>query len=303
MKTASRLQPVLGVPCSPSFVDATCTTLARPGRAYPVPGPRDRRDSSDCGKFCELRCAMPTTSSAAPVSGHRRCPGTGRGGVRYSRTASRESINVRPRIGPATPRSSRRCSVPDLTQTRKLAEIPFDFVRKRVSVVIQTAGGVRLVTKGAFAQLLSVCATTADGTVLTPDVRSLLDDRHAAWTAQGIRVLAVAVRNIMSCSSSRPYEARSFIDAGVSRLAHGDISDGNLPTPSGMLRRRDAEAVQRGAGSFYAARAARDSRGRRIDGDQPIRPNYSPGINTLAPLDVSGPWRTGRHAALRGAAA
>jgi Mg2+-importing ATPase len=92
---------------------------------------------------------------------------------------------------------------PDLTQARKLAEIPFDFVRKRVSVVIRTADGVRLVTKGAFAQVLSVCATTADGTVLTPDMRSMLDDRHASWTAQGIRVLAVAVRNMNERGSYR----------------------------------------------------------------------------------------------------
>ncbi len=45
---------------------------------------------------------------------------------------------------------------PDLTQVRKLAEIPFDYRRKRVSVVFEDAAGVRLVSKGVFRHVLSV---------------------------------------------------------------------------------------------------------------------------------------------------
>ena len=41
---------------------------------------------------------------------------------------------------------------PETSRLRKRAEIPFDFVRKRVSVVVEGEGGVRLVTKAvAFA--------------------------------------------------------------------------------------------------------------------------------------------------------
>jgi Mg2+-importing ATPase len=39
---------------------------------------------------------------------------------------------------------------PDLGQARKLGEIPFDFVRKRVTVVMQAADRSRLVMKGHF---------------------------------------------------------------------------------------------------------------------------------------------------------
>jgi len=65
-----------------------------------------------------------------------------------------------------------------------------------VSVVIRTADDTRLVTKGAFAQMLSVCALTADGGALTPQLRAELERHHDAWTAQGMRVLAVAVRTV-----------------------------------------------------------------------------------------------------------
>ena len=83
---------------------------------------------------------------------------------------------------------------PELTQSRKLAEIPFDAVRKRVTIAIETGDRVRLVTKGAFHRVLDICTSTADGRPLTPDVRTELERHHDGWTAQGIRVLAVSAR-------------------------------------------------------------------------------------------------------------
>lgn len=83
---------------------------------------------------------------------------------------------------------------PDLTHTHKLAEIPFDFVRKRTTVVTETAGGARLVTKGAFEPVLGICARTADGAVLSTARRDEIEHRYEEWTGQGIRVLGVATR-------------------------------------------------------------------------------------------------------------
>ena len=85
---------------------------------------------------------------------------------------------------------------PDLARARKLGEIPFDFVRKRVSVVMQTAGAARLVVKGAFHEVLQICTATADGATLTALDRAALEQRFAEWTTKGIRVLAVAARSI-----------------------------------------------------------------------------------------------------------
>ena len=85
---------------------------------------------------------------------------------------------------------------PDLTQVRKLGEIPFDFVRKRISVVVQNADAVRLISKGAFHQVLDVCTRSADGTALSPTARTDFERRYDEWTGRGIRVLAVAARPI-----------------------------------------------------------------------------------------------------------
>lgn len=85
---------------------------------------------------------------------------------------------------------------PDLTKVRKLGEIPFDFVRKRISIVVQDTGAVRLISKGAFHQVLSICTHSADGAALSAVARAELERHYNEWTARGIRVLAVAVRPI-----------------------------------------------------------------------------------------------------------
>lgn len=89
-----------------------------------------------------------------------------------------------------------KARTPDLTHVRKLGEIPFDFVRKRVTVVAHTADGVRLMSKGAFHQVLETCTRTADDSILDPAARAQLERRYDEWTGRGIRVLAVAARPV-----------------------------------------------------------------------------------------------------------
>jgi Mg2+-importing ATPase len=86
--------------------------------------------------------------------------------------------------------AARAAPPPDVV---KVAEIPYDFVRRRLSVVVRTPDGVRLVTKGAVEQVLDVC-TTAAGRPLDAAGRDALRARVHAWSGRGIRVLAVADR-------------------------------------------------------------------------------------------------------------
>lgn len=82
----------------------------------------------------------------------------------------------------------------DVSALHKLAEIPFDFVRKRVSVVAGGPDGVRLITKGAFQTVLAACARLDGGAPLDGPARAALAERFARWSADGVRVLAVATR-------------------------------------------------------------------------------------------------------------
>ena len=79
----------------------------------------------------------------------------------------------------------------------KIDEIPYDFVRKRLSVIIDEGGGVAplMITKGAFEGVLAVCNAAAEGDASAPldDARrAALLARYVEWSGQGYRVLGVA---------------------------------------------------------------------------------------------------------------
>ncbi|MBK7538070.1 MAG: magnesium-translocating P-type ATPase [Myxococcales bacterium] len=84
----------------------------------------------------------------------------------------------------------------DLLAAQKLGEIPYDFIRKRLSVVLRDRSGIRLLTKGAFEGVLEACDYDQDGNQLTAQARAELRQRYTAWTAAGVRVLAVAQRRL-----------------------------------------------------------------------------------------------------------
>jgi Mg2+-importing ATPase len=103
---------------------------------------------------------------------------------------------------------------PALDRVRKLAEIPFDFVRKRVSVVVEERQGVRLVTKGAFRHVLEACTHLPDGTELGPEKRTSLEKLHGDWSGRGIRVLGVASRSIDRADEYRREDEQRLVFGG-----------------------------------------------------------------------------------------
>ena len=84
---------------------------------------------------------------------------------------------------------------------QKLDEVPYDFVRKRMSILVATsgAGDPVLITKGALQNVLEVCdRVQQDNSVEALDDagRSALMDRFAAWSDQGYRVLGVGQKRL-----------------------------------------------------------------------------------------------------------
>ena len=57
----------------------------------------------------------------------------------------------------------------NISNYKKIDEIPFDYDRKRMSVVIQdTDGNVRIITKGAIEEITKICTTVKDGDQIVP---------------------------------------------------------------------------------------------------------------------------------------
>lgn len=107
-----------------------------------------------------------------------------------------------------------KAQTPDLGQRCKLAEVPFDFVRKRVSVVVENEGRVQLVTKGAFLHVLEVCTRLPNGQPLDLQHRGELQRLHDGWSARGIRVLAVASKDLDHQATYGRQDERELAFAG-----------------------------------------------------------------------------------------
>ncbi len=87
----------------------------------------------------------------------------------------------------------------DVQRYRKRDEIPFDFERRRLSVVVETDGKCLLITKGAPEGLLALCSTyEVNGQLypLDPEARTKCKATYQEFSAQGYRVLAVAYRPV-----------------------------------------------------------------------------------------------------------
>lgn len=82
----------------------------------------------------------------------------------------------------------------------KIDEIPFDFERRRMSVVLERGDGAHiLICKGAIEEVFSVCANyDLDGKISPLDKRHMTqaDEAAAALNADSFRVVAVAYKEI-----------------------------------------------------------------------------------------------------------
>jgi len=76
----------------------------------------------------------------------------------------------------------------------KVDEIPFDFERRRMSVVVQN-GKTQMITKGAVEEMLTICSFAeycGEVQQLTDDIRAMILRNVKHLNEQGMRVIAVA---------------------------------------------------------------------------------------------------------------
>jgi Mg2+-importing ATPase len=83
---------------------------------------------------------------------------------------------------------------------RKVDEIPFDFNRRRMSVVVsEREDHHELITKGAVEEILSVCSRVRHGDAiepLTPELLARIREVTAELNEEGLRVVAVAAKEV-----------------------------------------------------------------------------------------------------------
>jgi Mg2+-importing ATPase len=91
----------------------------------------------------------------------------------------------------------------DLTGYEKADEIPYDFLRKRLSILVSHADTHLMVTKGALRNVLAVCSAVETGNGTIVDIASVQDtiqQHFEMFSKQGYRTLGVAYKNMASRS-------------------------------------------------------------------------------------------------------
>jgi Mg2+-importing ATPase len=97
----------------------------------------------------------------------------------------------------------------DISDYQKLDEVPYDFNRKRLSILFAKEKTHLIVTKGALKTILDVCSTveTAEGKPIDiTDQRDKIQQRAEKLGSEGFRVLGVAYRDFSSDSFSKDDE-------------------------------------------------------------------------------------------------
>ncbi|MGN6582340.1 MAG: magnesium-translocating P-type ATPase [Rhizobiaceae bacterium] len=89
----------------------------------------------------------------------------------------------------------------DLSAYAKVDEIPYDFVRKRLSVVVRRKNEAEglMICKGAVQNVLDACSSFVKASKNAPlddEARRDIERKYKAWSGDGYRVLALAIRKI-----------------------------------------------------------------------------------------------------------
>jgi Mg2+-importing ATPase len=89
----------------------------------------------------------------------------------------------------------------DLSAFKKLDEVPYDFIRKRLSILISKGDTHLMVTKGALSNVLAVCSSAemAEGRTVDIDtIKERVQQHFEEFSRKGFRTLGVAYRDTVS---------------------------------------------------------------------------------------------------------
>jgi len=102
----------------------------------------------------------------------------------------------------------------DASGYKKLREQPYDFTRKRLTIVLENDGHVMAVTKGAIVNVLGVCtsAEKSDGSIINIDqARDAIEREFESASRKGFRAIGLAYRNFDQAPTGDCEQGMTFL--------------------------------------------------------------------------------------------
>jgi len=87
----------------------------------------------------------------------------------------------------------------DLSEYQKLDEVPYDFIRKRLSILVSKGDSNLMITKGALRNVLAICSSAEidDGRIVDINVvKDLVQQRFEELSQNGFRTLGIAYKDV-----------------------------------------------------------------------------------------------------------
>lgn len=87
----------------------------------------------------------------------------------------------------------------ELENYKKINEIPFDFIRRRLSILLKENNNIKMITKGAFEEMISICSYVYNDekiSKITELQKEELNKKINSLNDKGMRAIALAVKDI-----------------------------------------------------------------------------------------------------------
>lgn len=118
--------------------------------------------------------------------------------------------------------SLRKLNPNAIENIQKLGEIPYDFIRKRLSIMISFEGKKKLISKGAFHQVAEVCSKVRMPDESLIDIDKIfpnLEDAYKKYGDEGYRTIAVCEKEIAATESISTSHESEMIFCGFILLS------------------------------------------------------------------------------------
>lgn len=149
----------------------------------------------------------------------------------------------------------------DISNVKKIGEIPFDFNRERLSVIVHDGNETIMIAKGAINSILNISSQIEihgsvkikDDTILESTLK-----HYADWSSQGIRVLGVAKKTVKLSEKYGVQDEKEMIFMGfillfdhpkadvketIDNLTHSGVSLRIITGDNKLIAMHTAEAV------------------------------------------------------------
>ncbi len=107
---------------------------------------------------------------------------------------------------------------PDVSGYEKADEVPYDFLRKRLSILVKHEGAHVMITKGTLPQVLAVCSRAETPTGDKVDIAAVTPQilqKFETLSAQGLRVIGLAYREMGTSSTISKEQEKDMVFVGL----------------------------------------------------------------------------------------